>query len=119
MKFVRLSGDNLSSIVLGIADRDEITRSNLMNREFSEIANALSVEYEIIYYVNLIDESYDVFNKEDSYIKLKLAMSGKDFFYECVRDIKKIIYPQDVEKISSVMNKEFCSRNLRGISPIP
>ena len=114
MKFVRLSGDNLSSIVLGIADRDEITRSNLMNREFSEIANALSVEYEIIYYVNLIDESYDVFNKEDSYIKLKLAMSGKDFFYECVRDIKKIIYPQDVEKISSVMNKEFLLTQLAG-----
>ena len=114
MKFVRLSGDNLSSIVLGIADRDEITRSNMMNREFSEIANALSVEYEIIYYVNLKDESYDVFNKEDSYIKLKLAMSGKDFFYECVRDIKKIIYPQDVEKISSVMNKEFLLSQLAG-----
>ena len=114
MKFVRLSGDNLSSIVLGIADRDEITRSNMMNREFSEIANALSVEYEIIYYVNLKDESYDVFNKEDSYIKLKLAMSGKDFFHECVRDIKKIIYPQDVEKISSVMNKEFLLSQLAG-----
>ena len=114
MKFVRLSGDNLSSIVLGIADRDEITRSNMMNREFSEIANALSVEYEIIYYVNLKDESYDVFNKEDSYIKLKLAMSGKDFFHECVRDIKKIIYPQDVEKISSVMNKEFLLTQLAG-----
>ncbi|MBR2090439.1 MAG: response regulator [Fibrobacter sp.] len=114
MKFVRLSGDNLSSIVLGIADRDEITRSNMMNREFSEIANALSVEYEIIYYVNLKEESYDVFNKEDSYIKLKLAMSGKDFFHECVRDIKKIVYPQDVEKISSVMNKEFLLTQLAG-----
>ena len=114
MKFVRLSGDNLSSIVLGIADRDEITRSNLMNREFSEIANALSVEYEIIYYVNLKDESYDVFNKEDSYIKLKLVMSGKNFFHVCLRDIKKIIYPQDVEKLLSVMNKKFLLSQLSG-----
>lgn len=114
MKFVRLSDENLSSIVLGIADRDEITRSNLMNREFSEIANALSVEYEIIYYVNLKDESYDVFNKEDSYIKLKLAMSGKDFFRECVRDIKSLVYPQDIEKIISVMNKKYLLSQLAG-----
>jgi len=114
MKFVRLSDERLSSIVLGIADRDEITRSNLMNREFSEIANALSVEYEIIYYVNLKDESYDVFNKEDSYIKLKLAMSGKDFFHECLRDIKSIVYTQDIEKIVSVMNKEFLLSQLVG-----
>ena len=114
MKFVRISDEDSSVVVLGIADRDEEMRANVMNREFSEIANALSVEYEIIYYVNLKDESYDVFNQEDSYIKLKLLLSGQNFFDECARDIKKIIYPQDVERLTSVMNKDFLLSQLEG-----
>ncbi|SHK49756.1 response regulator [Fibrobacter sp. UWB12] len=107
MKFVRISDENTSTVVLGVADCDEEMRTGVINREFSEIANALSVEYEIIYYVNLKDESYDVFNQEDSYIKLKLLLSGQNFFDECARDIKKIIYPQDVERLSSVMRKDY------------
>ncbi len=114
MKFVRISDDSSSVAVLGVADRDDEMRANAMNREFSEIANALSVEYEIIYYVNLKDETYDVFNQENSYIKLKLLTTGRNFFEECLRDIKKIVYPQDVEKMISVMNKEYLLSQLSG-----
>ena len=114
MKFVRVSDEKSPVVVLGIADRDEEKRSDVMNREFSEIANALSIEYEIIYYVNLNDNSYDVFNQESSYIKLKLLMSRQNFFEECTRDIKKIIYPQDVERLTSVMNKDFLLSQLEG-----
>ena len=114
MKFVRVSDEKSPVVVLGIADRDEEKRSDVMNREFSEIANALSIEYEIIYYVNLNDNSYDVFNQESSYIKLKLLMSRQNFFEECSRDIKKIIYPQDVERLTSVMNKDFLLSQLEG-----
>ena len=106
MKFVRISDEDSSVVVLGVADRDEKMRTDLMNREFSEIANALSVEYEIIYYINLKDESYDVFSQKGSYIKLNLLTTGQNFFQECVRDIKKIVYPQDMEKMYSTLKRE-------------
>lgn len=107
MKFVRISGEDSSAVVLGLANRDEEMRTSMINREFSEIANALSVEHEIIYYVNLKDDSYDVFNQESSYIKLKLLTTGENFFQECIRDIKKIVYPQDMEKMMSILNRDF------------
>ena len=107
MKFVRSSSGNSSVVVLGFADRDDKMRADSMNREFSEIANALSVEYENIYYVNLNDESYDEFNQEDSSVKLKLVTTGKNFFDECKKNIKKIAYPQDMEKMNSVLKREF------------
>ncbi len=107
MKFVRSSSGNSSVVVLGFADRDDKMRADSMNREFSEIANALSVEYENIYYVNLNDESYDEFNQEDSSVKLKLVTTGKNFFDECKKNIKKIVYPQDMEKMNSVLKREF------------
>lgn len=107
MKFVRISGEKSPVVVLGFADRDEKMRTDVMNREFSEIANALSVEYEIIYYVNLKDNSYDVFNQHDSYIKLKLVNAGKNFFEDCSTDLKKIVYQQDLKKMMSIMTKKF------------
>ena len=106
MKFVRISDEGSSVIVLGIADRDEEMRTDVMNREFSEIADALSVEYENIYYINLNDESYDEFNQEGSFVKLKLVTTGKNFFEECSKNIRKIVYPQDMEKMDSVLNRE-------------
>ena len=107
MKFVRVSNEDSSVVVLGFADRDEKMRADVMNREFSEIANALSVEYEIIYYVNLKDNSYDVFNQQNSYIRLNLVTSGRDFFEECSRNIKQIVYPQDFKKMTFVLRKKF------------
>lgn len=107
MKFVRISGEKSPVVVLGFADRDEKMRTDVMNREFSEIANALSVEYEIIYYVNLKDNSYDVFNQHDSYIKLKLVNAGKNFFEDCSTDLKKIVYQQDIKKMMFIMTKKF------------
>lgn len=106
MKFVRISDEDSSVVVLGIADRDEEMRANAMNREFSEIADALSVEYENIYYVNLNNESYDEFNQEGSFVKLKLVTTGQNFFEECSKNIRKVVYPQDMEKMDSVLNRE-------------
>ena len=106
MKFVRISDEDSSQVVLGFADRDEKMRTDVMNREFSEIANALSVEYENIYYVNLIDESYDEFNQEGSVVKLKLVTTGRNFFEECAKNIKKVVYPQDMDRMAVVLKKE-------------
>ena len=106
MKFVRISDEGSSVVVLGIADRDEEMRADTMNREFSEIADALSVEYENIYYINLNDESYDEFNQEGSFVKLKLVTTGKNFFEECSKNIRKVVYPQDMEKMDSILNRE-------------
>ena len=106
MKFVRISDESASVVVLGIADRDEEMRADTISREFSEIANALSVEYENIYYVNLNDDSYDEFNQEGSAVKLKLVTTGQNFFAECVKNIKKVVFPQDMERMASVLKKE-------------
>jgi len=107
MKFVRSSDDNMSVVVLAFADRDEKMRADAINREFSEIANALSVEYENIYYVNLKDDSYDEFNQEGSSVKLRLVTTGTNFFEECAKNIEKVVYHQDMEKMKSVLNREY------------
>ena len=114
MKFVRISDADSFDVVLGFADRDEKMRTDFMNHEFSEIANALSVEYENIYYVNLKDDSYDEFNQAGSFVKLKLVTTGQNFFEECAKNINKIVYPQDAERMKTVLRRENLLTQLTG-----
>ena len=59
-----------------------------------------------MYYVDLDTEEYTAFKAEDAYADLHLEHSGSSFFRECRKNLKKVIHPEDLEKILAVMEKK-------------
>ena len=74
--------------------------------ELYGIAHALSSDFERVYYVDLDTEEYTAFKTEDAYADLHLERSGSSFFRECRKNLKKVIHPEDLEKILAVMEKK-------------
>ncbi len=74
--------------------------------ELYGIAHALSSDFERVYYVDLDTEEYTKFKSEDAYADLHLERSGSSFFRECRKNLKKVIHPEDLEKIRTVMQKK-------------
>ena len=74
--------------------------------ELYGIAHALSSDFERVYYVDLDTEEYTEFQAEDAYADLHLERSGSSFFRECRKNLKKVIHPEDLEKILAVMEKK-------------
>ncbi len=74
--------------------------------ELYGIAHALSSDFERVYYVDLDTEEYTAFKTEDAYADLHLEHSGSSFFRECRKNLKKVIHPEDLEKILAVMEKK-------------
>lgn len=107
MKFVKVGNEKKTSYVaLGFADRDEKLRNELEGEKYSEIATALSADFDSIYYVNTDDDTYAEFNLKGKLSGLRLSISGFDFFKETAANLKKVTYSADLQKMLSAMEKE-------------
>ena len=73
--------------------------------ELYGIAQALSSDFESVYYVDLETEDYTEFNSHGSKA-VRIALSGVNFFSECQRNLKKVAFPDDREKMLTLMRKE-------------
>lgn len=91
---------------------DEITAENMLleNQKnhvtFSQIAELLAVNYDVIYYVDAEDSSYISYECRNIYGKLDVQKSGDDFFAESLNDISNIVYMGDRELVSDFLNKD-------------
>ena len=80
--------------------------------EYSEIADALSDTYECIFYVNVLDDSFDMFHADTLMDKLHENISGRDFFSETVASLRRNLYADDLEIVLHFMEKEAFLRRL-------
>ena len=76
------------------------------NREYSEIAKALSGSYEMIYYVDTIDDTYSEINKSGDSNNIGIFCSGKHFFDESVDNIKRVAYKEDIDMLVNFIKKD-------------
>ena len=87
----------------GTQDREERVRNTL---NFSSLASALSTDVESIYYVDTESDSYMEFRTEGRYRELQLEVSGKDFFHECQKNIPRVVFEEDRDKVSASLTKK-------------
>ena len=74
--------------------------------EYSEIADALSETYECIFYVNILDDSFDSFHAEKLMHKLHESVNGRDFFFESIASLRSNLHEDDLEIVMHFMEKE-------------
>ncbi|MBR3073496.1 response regulator [Fibrobacter sp.] len=73
--------------------------------EYSEIAEALSETYECIFYVNVLDDTFDVFHSEKLMSKLHESVTGRDFFFDSITSLRHNLYKDDLEPVLHFMEK--------------
>lgn len=93
--------------------RDIRKRLESENREYSDIATALSESYENLYYVNLADDSYVVFISSDKSRKLELRSSGTDFFEWAKKKMRSVSYEDDLDLITDFLTKSDFTDDLK------
>lgn len=91
---------------------DEITAENLRlenqkkNITFSQIAESLAVNYDVIYYVDAEDASFISFEFKNIYGKLDMNKTGDDFYAESQNDIPNIVHKGDRELVLGFLDRE-------------
>ena len=112
MKIVRSDLDD-HHIVIGVVNIDsqmqrqtEYEETKRANVTYSAIAQALSQDYFSIYYVNTETDQFVEFSSHDDYRDLNIEKGGDDFFNTSRRNIMRVVYAEDREKIRTAIIKE-------------
>jgi len=91
---------------------DEITAENLRSKNlnkqvtFTQIAEILAVNYDVIYYVNIKDSSYISYECRNIYGEVEIQRAGDDFFEDSKTDITNIVHKNDLDTVLDFVNKE-------------
>ncbi len=73
---------------------------------FSQVAEILAINYDVIYYVNAKDSSYIIYECRNIYGNPDMQKSGDDFFTDAKNNISKIVYNSDRELVLAFIDKD-------------
>ncbi|MCR4713898.1 MAG: diguanylate cyclase [Treponemataceae bacterium] len=92
---------------------DEITAENmrLENQKkhvtFTQVAEILAINYDVIYYVDTKDSSFISYQCRNIYGEVDVQRSGDDFFEESRIDISNIVHKNDRDRVLGFINKDY------------
>ena len=84
-----------------------------MNNTLARVAMALLIDYTSVYFINLTNDHYECYSTNQGYQRLELQASGEDFFADCQRDIRSVVWDEDWEMLSVALSKEELLRKFR------
>ena len=76
------------------------------NVSFGKVAHALSAGFESVYFVDVKNDHYVEFSARGGYAKRQIQHSGADFFSDAMADLSRALYPADLARVQSAMQKE-------------
>ena len=86
--------------------------TDLEIKTYRHIAGALASRYEVIYYIDIDNNSYTRYSSSDDYARLGTSTHGDNFFTDAVEDAKKYIHPDDTERLCYELKKDRLLKNL-------
>ncbi len=126
---VMRANDDMHFILCEKDIEDEITAENMRLEDqkkhvtFTQIAEILAVNYDVIYYVDANDSSYISYECRNIYGEVEVQKSGNDFFEDSRNDISNIVHKNDrdfvlrfIDRdhiISTLKNQKSCSLDYR------
>ena len=110
---VMLSEDGKHIVLCDKDIQDMITAETSMLEEkkasitFTQIAESLASNYDVIYYVDPETGEYTGFTAHNIYGEFEVNESGDDFFVESKRNIGRIIHPDDKERMFEALDRDY------------
>ena len=96
----------VSNTDLSIRRKQQLLEAEEDKLTFSSIAQALSNDYESVYYIDTRTNQYLEYSSSKSYQTLDIENSGEDFFRDTQNNILRVVYPEDRAKASTAFQKE-------------
>ena len=113
LKAIKPGGKDPRSIVIGVSNVDDQARHELdpenadtNSQELYHIAQALSSDFESIFYVNTETELYKVFSTSGAYEGFRVESSGENFFRVYRERFEKALCPEDKKTILELFDKK-------------
>ena len=100
------TGDE-DSLILGVLNVDETVRTERATKTYNDIARTLADRYATIYYVDLTTDHYVEYSSSNDYKDLEILPEGDDFFNASRENIRRVIHPDDLEKMLNIFTKEY------------
>ena len=84
----------------------ELKESKQKSATYSQIAESLAAQYDLIYYVNAETGYYKEFATHKIYGELEIQEEGDDFFGTAEKNADKLIFPEDKQRIKLFLKKD-------------
>ncbi|MCR5010871.1 MAG: diguanylate cyclase [Lachnospiraceae bacterium] len=108
-------------LVLYEKDIDDEITAETMRREdqkkhitFSQIAESLAANYDVLYYVDAADSGYISYECQNIYGQLDMKKSGDDFYEDSRQDIQQIVHRSDRDLVLDFLDREHMTAALEG-----
>ena len=118
----KLKNPELLSAIDTIADIVRSLGFNLISGEnsneteseiYKSISKAILKNYFTLYYVNLDTDYYVGYSSNVGYKMLKMEEKGDDFFEDVVKNVPRVIHPDDAPKILKTLTKSNLLKNIK------
>ncbi len=73
---------------------------------YSQIAETMAAHYDLIYYIDCESSRYAEFSTKRKSGALKVQEEGADFFASCRKNLDRLIYVEDRERIRNFLDKD-------------
>ncbi len=120
VRLIRGLSDEDDYFILGVLNIDKEVRARLdaektvAEREiFNQIAGSLAEHYETLYYIDIETNQYFEFSSSDMYKSLQIPTTGDDFFTESRKNIRRVVHPDDRERVIKHYYKENMLEDLK------
>ena len=116
---VRRANDDRHFVLYEKDIDDEITAETMRMENqkkhitFSQIAESLASNYDVIYYVDANDSSYISYECKNIYGQLDMQKSGDDFYEESRKDIPQIVHKNDRDLVLGFVDRDHITSTLR------
>ena len=110
---VKAGRNDTSHVVMGIEAIDEGLRDSVdevhaqhRSMDIYGLAEALSGNYETIYYVDKKTGAYTVFGNAMARSDIQIETNGVDFYEDCRHDLMEMVYPEDQPVVAESLMKD-------------
>ena len=101
-RYLLLTWTNIDS---QIKREKEIRDNQLKQRLSADILSALTSDYQMIYYIDLKDNSYVEYHSSSTKDEYLIKKQGRDFFKRAQEDVNSVVYHKDIERVSTALDK--------------
>lgn len=105
--------DDRRHIIIGVSDVDAIMQKELAQKKaeeqsvtYANIAQSLANRYDSIYYVDIATNAYTEYSSNDEYKGLNIEKEGDDFFADSAKNIRKLVFREDLDFALNAVKKE-------------
>ena len=117
LKTIKGTGKDDKYIIIGVSNIDaQVRREQKTQSEmelYSHIARALASRYEVIYYIDMRDNSFIEYSSSEEYAKLGVRKQGDDFFESARNDIQSFIFVDDRARVLDELSREKFAANIK------